>query len=66
MTLTKEVVEFANALHIQDDVHLKELIAESREIADEVEAGDEAAQQGHEPAVLHHRRLGRRWDLAQA
>lgn len=42
MTLTKEVVEFANALHIQDDVHLQELIEESREIADKVEAGDDS------------------------
>ena len=42
MTLTKEVVEFANALHIQDNVHLQELIAESREIADKVEAGDDS------------------------
>ena len=40
MTLTKEVVEFANALHIQDDTQLLEIIEESREIAERVEAGD--------------------------
>ncbi len=41
MTLTKEVVEFANALQIQDDTHLHEIIEESREIAERVEAGDD-------------------------
>ncbi len=41
MTLTKEVVEFANALHIQDDTHLHEIIEKSREIAERVEAGDD-------------------------
>ena len=42
MTLTKEVVEFANALNIQDDIHLREIIEESREIAEKVEAGDDS------------------------
>ncbi len=42
MTLTKEVVEFANALHIQDNNHLKEIIEESRKIAERVEAGDDS------------------------
>ncbi len=39
MTLTKEVVEFANVLHIQDDIHLQELIEESRKIGERIEAG---------------------------
>ena len=42
MTLTKEVVEFANALHIKDDIHLHEKIEESRAIAEKVEAGDDS------------------------
>jgi len=42
MTLTKEVVEFAKVLHIKDNVHLKEMIEESRKIAERVEAGDDS------------------------
>ena len=42
MTLTKEVVEFANVLHIQDDNHLYELIEESLEISEKVEDGDDS------------------------
>lgn len=42
MTLTKEVVEFANVLQIQDDIHLQELIEESIEIGEKIEAGDDS------------------------
>ena len=42
MTLTKEVVEFANVLHIQDDIHLQKLIEESLEIGEKIEAGDDS------------------------